>query len=423
MSGPVPAWYERGLPHVWLPYRQHKTAAPPLPVVKTDGVRLFLEDGRALIDGTSSWWTACHGYNHPHLRAAVEEQLARMPHVMFGGLVHEPALKLARRLSDLLPGDLERVFFAESGSVSVEVAMKMAVQRGLQRGERGRTRFVSFRGGYHGDTFATMSVCDPDEGMHSLFQGALAAQHVVDLPRTEAQREAFDAFLGSVRHEVAAVLVEPLLQGAGGMRFHEPEVLTALRRSCDRHDVLLILDEIATGFGRTGTLFALEQAGIVPDIVCLSKALTGGMLPLSAAVARRHVFDAFLDDDPQRALQHGPTFMGNALACAAANASLDLFEREPRLAQVARIERQMREELEPCRSSSRVVDVRVMGAVGVVQVTPPVPLEALRSAFVSRGVFVRPFGDVTYVMPPFIIEPEDLRALTAAVVDVVEREL
>ena len=401
--------------NLWLPYSQMKTAMAPLPAASTAGSRIALTDGRVLIDGIASWWTACHGYNHPHIAEAVARQLATMPHVMFGGLVHEPAQRLASRLAALLPGDLERVFFSDSGSVSVEVAIKMAIQYWLNRGRRDRTRLVAFRGGYHGDTIATMSVCDPDEGMHSLFAGVLPQHHVVTLPRDETGHAAFDDFLARHAHGVAAILVEPLVQGAGGMVFHDAAVLGRLRRSADRHGLLLILDEVFTGFGRTGTMFACEQAGIVPDIVTLSKALTGGTMGLAATVARRHVFEAFWSDDPQHALMHGPTFMANPLACAAANASLDLFEREDRLGQVAAIAAQLEAELEPCRSLPGVRDVRVRGAIGVVQLDAPPDLNRLKRALVEAGVWVRPFRDIVYLTPAFTIVPEDLSWLTRAV--------
>ena len=405
--------------NLWLPYTQMRTALPPLKADWTNGCRIGLTDGRVLIDGIASWWTACHGYNHPHIADAVRTQLARMPHVMLGGLVHAPALRLAERLTALLPGDLNSVFFAESGSVAVEVAIKMAIQYWLNRGEQGRSRLVAFRGGYHGDTFATMAVCDPEEGMHSLFRGVLAQHHLVDLPRDHASEAILDGFLALHRHGIAAILVEPLVQGAGGMVFHAPEVLRRLRRLADRHGLLLILDEIFTGFGRTGSLFACEQAGIVPDIVTLSKALTGGTMALSAAVARPHVFEAFLSDDPvqgpMRALMHGPTYMGNALACAAANASLDLFEREDRLGQVAAISAQLASELEPCRTLPGVVDVRVMGAIGVVQLAGIKDMNALKAALVEQGVWVRPFRDIIYLTPAFTITPSELAVLTRAV--------
>lgn len=285
MSNTTPAWMAQGYPHIWLPYAQMKTAAPPLPVVRSHGSLLELADGRTLIDGVAAWWTACHGYNHPHIAQAVREQLDRMPHVMFGGLAHEPALNLASRLSALLGPGLERVFYTDSGSVAVEVAMKMAVQFWLNQGERGRTRFVAFRGGYHGDTFGTMAVCDPDEGMHAMFRGLLPEHDVLALPRDEAALAALQAHLERHAGRIAGMLVEPLVQGAGGMLLHDPQVLARLRELADRYGILLIFDEIFTGFGRTGTMFAFEQAGVRPDIVTLSKALTGGTLPLAATVA------------------------------------------------------------------------------------------------------------------------------------------
>jgi len=411
-------WYQAGLPNIWLPYAQMKTARPPLPVVRTDGCRMMLADGRELIDGIASWWTACHGYNHPHIRAEVERQLAQMPHIMFGGIVHEQALTLARRLAVRMPGDLDRVFFADSGSVAVEVALKMAVQYWLNRGLRGRTQFVAFRGGYHGDTIGAMAVSD-DAGMHAAFRGLLPAHVLADLPTGEEPSAALTQLLERHAGEIAGIIVEPLVQGAGGMLFHAADVLGRLRAMADRYDVLLIFDEIFTGFGRTGTLFACEQAGVVPDIITVGKALTGGTLPLAATIARSKVFDAFWSDDPGHALMHGPTFMANALACAAANASLDLFEREPRLAQAAAISTQMAEQLAPCRSMSGVRDVRVMGAIGVVEMEQIDDLDALRARFVQEGVFVRPFGNVVYLTPALTIGAPELTRLTDAVVKVV----
>ena len=405
-------------PHVWLPYSQMKTAPAPLSVARTDGVRLFLADGRSLIDGTASWWTACHGYNHPHIRGAVSAQLARMPHVMLGGLVHAPAEDLARRLAAALPGDLEHVFFCESGSVAVEVAMKMALQYWFNQREFRRTRFLSFEHAYHGDTFAAMSVCDPEGGMHTLFGSVLAEQVVVPLPASEEQLARFERTVVGRANEFAALIVEPLVQAAGGMKFHAPEMLARLVEVARRHDLLVIFDEIATGFGRTGTLFACEQAGVVPDVITLSKALTGGTLPLAATVARHHVYRAFWSDDDRDALMHGPTYAGNPLGCAAANASLDLFETEPRLEQAAALERQMREGLEPCRGLPGVREVRVKGAIGVVQLAQP-DAARLRNGFVERGVWVRPFGDVVYLMPPLVIEAQDMEVLLRAVHDVV----
>ena len=408
-------WLTEGAPHVWRPYCQMKTARPPLPVVATRGSRLVLDDGRELVDGLASWWTACHGYNHPHISNALRQQIEAMPHVMFGGLAHEPAYRLAKRLAGLLPGDLDHVFFAESGSVAVEIAMKMALQYQLNRGVAGRTRFVAFRGCYHGDTLATMTVCDPEEGMHSLFAGVMPAQVIADLPRDAASEAALEALLATRGSEIAAMLVEPLIQGAGGMLPHAPEVLRTLRRLADKHDVLLIFDEIFTGFGRTGSLFAMQAAGVEPDIVTLSKALTGGTLPLSAAVARRKVFEAFWSDDPGAALMHGPTYMANPLACAAANASLDLFEDGAWARGVARLSAALAEGLEPCRAGQGVVDVRVLGAIGVVEFEAPVAVSDLCARFAALGAWIRPMGRVVYLTPAFTTPDADLALLTGAV--------
>ena len=393
-----------------------KTVAPPLAVTATRGSRIVLADGRELIDGIASWWTACHGYNHPHIRAAVERQLAQMPHVMFGGLVHEPALTLARRLVGLLgPGDLDRVFFSDSGSVAVEVALKMAVQYWRNQGRGRRTRFLAFTGGYHGDTTGAMAVSDPQGSMHAAFRGLLPEQITVDLPIDETSTAAFKAALERHADELAAIIVEPLVQGAGGMRFHDAQVLRTLRAAADRYELLLIFDEIFTGFGRTGTLFAFQAAGVVPDIITLSKALTGGTLPLAATIADKKVFEAFWSDDPTHALMHGPTFMANPLACAAANASLDLFEREPRLDQVAKISSALAAGLEPCRKLPGVKDVRVKGAIGVVELDRIKDLNTLRQRFVAEGVFIRPFGTVVYLTPAFTIAEDELTKLTEAV--------
>jgi adenosylmethionine-8-amino-7-oxononanoate aminotransferase len=408
-----------GLAHLWLPYAQMKTARGPLPVARTHGCRIVLADGRELIDGIASWWTACHGYNHPHIRQAVERQLAAMPHVMLGGLVHEQAVTLAGRLAALLPGDLDHVFFSDSGSVAVEVAMKMAVQFWLNRGVRSRKRFLAFRHAYHGDTTGAMAVCDPDDSMHAQFSGLLPEHLVVELPRDEASSEAFARVLERHADELAGIIVEPLVQGAGGMRFHDTAVLRRLRQAADRYRLLLIFDEIFTGFGRTGSLFACDAAGVEPDIIALSKALTGGTLPLAATVASRKVFDAFWSDDPSHALMHGPTYMANALGCAAANASLDLFEWEPRLQQVANIARSLELGLARCRDLPRVKDVRVKGAIGVVELDRIDDLDGLRARFVEEGVFIRPFGSIVYLTPPFTIELDELAALTRAIMKVV----
>jgi adenosylmethionine-8-amino-7-oxononanoate aminotransferase len=392
-----------------------KGAAEPLPVASTAGTRIVLEDGRQLIDGIASWWTACHGYNHPHIVQAIQDQVQRAPHVMFGGLAHEPAYRLAKRLAGLLPGDLDHVFFAESGSVAVEIALKMAIQYWINQGVRERTRFVSFRGGYHGDTLATMSICDPEEGMHTLFAGVMPTQHVVKLPRTREDELALDDLLVRESRQIAGMIVEPRVQGAGGMIFHDDDVLVRLRRMADRHGILLIFDEVFTGFGRTGSLFVCEGTGVTPDIITLSKALTGGTLPLSAAIATRRVFEAFWSDDPRAALMHGPTFMANPLACAAANASLDLFEDGARLDDVARIERVLQEGLAPCRDLSVVANVRTRGAIGVVELRHPLDVDELSTRLVDEGVWIRPMGKVLYLTPAFVITDAELSVITTAI--------
>ena len=418
----APEWYAAGRDHIWLPYAQMKTAPPPLPMVSTEGSRIELADGRVLIDGIASWWTACHGYNHPYIRRAVEKQLAQMPHVMFGGLAHEQALRLAQRIAALLPGDLTRVFFSDSGSVAVEVALKMAQQYWRNLGASGRSRFLTFKGGYHGDTTGAMAVSDTEDGMHALFAGILPQHIIVNFPRTEDDLAALDRMLADKAETMAGIIVEPLVQGAGGMKFHDAAMLKPLRTLANKHELLLIFDEIFTGFGRTGTMFACEQAGVVPDIITLSKALTGGTLPLAATVATKKVFDAFWSDDPAKALMHGPTYMANALGCAAANASLDLFENEPRLKQVAAIAAMLERGLAPCRELSRVKDVRVKGAIGAVELDHIDDLNLLRARFIEQGVFIRPIVDVIYLTPAFTITTGELQTLTDAVAKVV-REL
>lgn len=412
-----PDWYATGRRHVWLPYTQMQTVRPPLPVVSAQGTRLTLADGRELVDGISSWWATVHGYRHPHIEQAVRKQLETLPHVMLGGLAHEQAYVLAERLARLLPGDLDHVFFSDSGSVAVEVAMKMAAQFWLNQGQR-RVKFLCFRGGYHGDTFATMSVCDPDEGMHSLFKGALLEQVVVDLPRDAADEAALGELLDRHRGELAGIIIEPLVQGAGGMVFHDPFTLQALRRLADAHNLLLIFDEIFVGLGRLGeSMFACEIAGVQPDIVTLSKALTGGTLPLAATIASARIYDGFLSDDPMHALMHGPTYMGNALGCAAANASLDLFEQEPRLAQARAIGSQLERLLAPARDLPGVREVRVRGAIGVIQLDGPAPADRLSAACIARGVWLRPFRDILYTTPPLVTDEADIVRIATAMVE------
>ena len=415
MPPPGPGWYDAGLSHIWLPYAQMKNAAPPLAVARTQGTRIVLADGRELVDGIASWWTACHGYNHPAIRQAVERQLAVMPHVMFAGLVHEQALTLAARLAKLLPGDLDRVFFTESGSVSVEVALKMAAQYWLNRGVKSRRRFLAFRGGYHGDTLATMAISD--SAMHGAYRDLFPAGHIIaDLPRDEETQAALDIILQRHAGEIAGILVEPLVQGAGGMRFHDAATLRRLRAAADRYETLLIFDEIFTGFGRTGAMFACIGADVTPDIFTLSKALTGGTLPLAATIARAKIFDAFWSDDPGKALMHGPTYMANALACAAANASLDLFALERTLENIPTIEAALTRGLAPCRDLPGVIDVRVRGAIGVVELAAINDLDKLRARFVEAGAFIRPFGTIVYLTPALTIGADDLDFLTGTIV-------
>jgi len=390
-------------------------APPPLPVALTHGCRIVLADGRELIDGIASWWSVCHGYNHPHILESVTRQLQTMPHVMFGGMVHEQALLLARRLTAMAPGRLSRVFFSDSGSTAVEVALKIALQYWRNKGQPSKKRFVCFSDGYHGDTLGAMSVSDPERSMHQAFRDVLAPQHVLDLPTDECRLRRLEAFVADASVELAGMIVEPLVQCAGGMRFHNANVLATLNALARKHELLFIADEIATGFWRTGSRFACDQAGISPDILCLGKALTGGTLGLGATLVSESIFEAFLSDDWSAALMHGPTFMANPLACAAANASLDLFEREPREIQVNAIESALRAGLEPCRALPHVLDVRTKGAIGVVQLAEDVDVYALRPRFVEQGVWVRPFKDVVYLMPPLVITEEELNVLTRAV--------
>ncbi|MEO1973130.1 MAG: adenosylmethionine--8-amino-7-oxononanoate transaminase [Pirellulaceae bacterium] len=415
----TPDWQRKGYPHIWMPYSQMATSVMPVPVVLTEGVYIELADGRRIIDGLASWWSACHGYNHPHIAAAVKKQLAEMPHVMFGGVNHEPAMTLARRLAQMAPGALNRVFFSDSGSVSVEVAMKMAVQYWLNRGVQGRHKFVTFQHGYHGDTTGAMSLCDPITSMHSHFDGFLLKQLPQVIPETDEQFAAFDQFLATHSRETAAVIIEPLVQGAGGMRFHSPSCLARIAQLCQERKLLLIADEIATGFGRTGSMFACEQADVVPDIMCLSKALTGGTMGLAVTLATDDLFAAFQSDQIEHALMHGPTFMANPLACAAANASLDLFESEPRLAQANRLEADLFASLAPCRTMPGVVDVRTKGAVAAVEVEQLHHLDWLRQRFLERGVWLRPFANAIYVTPALTMTPTEVSVLTSRMVNVI----
>ena len=422
---------ELDIAHVWHPYSamssNEGSDLPVYPVASADGVRLKLTDGRELIDGMSSWWCAIHGYNHPEINHALEQQLQKMSHVMFGGLTHQPAVELAAQLVALTPEALQSVFFSDSGSVSVEVAMKMAIQYWHAKGQANKQLFLSIRNGYHGDTFGAMSVSDPVTGMHSLFNDTLTRQYFVDAPDcrfgqpcSDQDIAEFEQTLNTEKDHIAAVIMEPIVQGAGGMRFYSAEYLQRVRELCDKYHVLLILDEIATGFGRTGKLFACEHAQVTPDIMCVGKALTGGYMSLAATLTSKAVSDTIAQGDPG-VFMHGPTFMANPLACTAALASLKLLLGSPWQSKISEIEEQLTTGLEPCRPMDAVQDVRVLGAIGVVELKNPVDMAVVQPLFVEAGVWIRPFGKLVYLMPPFITKNEDMEKLTTAVVDVVSK--
>ena len=412
--------------HVWHPYSSFLTPSPTYAVRKAHGVTITLADGRELIDGMSSWWSVLHGYNHPRMNAALVAQSEQVSHVMFGGLTHEPAVTLCQKLVELTPPGLNKVFLSDSGSVSVEVAMKMALQYWHSQGRPEKHQFLALKKGYHGDTFGAMSVCDPVTGMHHLFSDNLIRQRFAEPPASDFYGEFDPADLHSVKqhlahqHQIAALILEPIVQGTGGMRFYSPEYLRQLRELCDQHEVLLIADEIATGFGRTGKLFACEHAGISPDILCLGKTLTGGYMTLAATLCNDKISDGICRGEAG-VFMHGPTFMGNPLACAMANTSIDLLLENNWQQQVAGLEAGLIQGLAPCRALPAVADVRVLGGIGVVELHEPQSLDVLQPMFVAEGIWVRPFGKLVYVMPPYVMSADDLATLTRGIYNVVSK--
>jgi adenosylmethionine-8-amino-7-oxononanoate aminotransferase len=413
--------------HVWHPYSAFNMPLAPFPVASADGVRLTLKDGRELIDGMSSWWSVLHGYNHPKLKAAAKEQIDTMAHVMFGGLTHEPAVRLCKTLVDMTPEGLEKVFISDSGSVACEVAIKMAFQYWISQGQKQKNKLITVKNGYHGDTFATMSVSDPATGMHHMFNEVLAQQIFVEAPQC-LFNEVFDEShvsdlkntLQEKHQNIAAMIIEPIVQGTGGMRFYSPLYLKRVKELCEEFNILLICDEIATGFGRTGKMFACEYAGISPDILCVGKALTGGFMSLAATITSEKIATGICEGEAG-VFMHGPTFMANPLACSVANASLDLLLNDNWQGKVKNLEQQLIKGLEPAKQLKQVADVRVLGGIGVIELHEPVHMPTVQPLFVEEGIWVRPFGKLVYILPPFVISDDDVASLTAAMVRVVNR--